>query len=116
MLFGSAIIGDWRWLLVQHADADLGFPKQCLALLEPLVKIQEVSEINYAYLYDRVAVAEHRPQRWGTQFGSDGEPQPIEDAANVDARRKAVGLGTMDEYRQKMRAMYGPPKPAPPTK
>lgn len=65
---------------------------------------------NYAYLYDRVAVAENRPQRFGTQFGPDREPRPIEDEANVDARRKAIGLGTMAEYRQQMRARYGPPK------
>ena len=29
------------------------------------------------------------------------------DPANIDARRKAVGLGTMAEYRVQMRKMYG---------
>ncbi len=98
------------WLLVQHADADVAFQKQCLALLEKAVAAGDADAQSHAYLYDRVAVAEKRPQRFGTQFGADGEPQPIEDEANVDARRKAIGLGTMAEYRAQMRAMYGAPK------
>lgn len=97
------------WLLVQHADADVAFQKECLALLEKSVAAGDADPQHHAYLYDRVAVAEHRPQRYGTQF-MDGKPQPIEDEANVDARRKAVGLGTMAEYKQQMEAMYGPAK------
>jgi hypothetical protein len=114
---GHRLIGEdganAAWLLVQHADAELAFQKQCLALMKPLVDAGDVAPRHYAYLYDRVAVAEQRPQRWGTQFGPDGEPQPIEDAAHVDERRKAVGLGTMAEYRQDMRRMYGPPAASP---
>ena len=97
------------WLMVQHADADVEFQRQCLALLEAALAAGDVEAQNYAYLWDRVAVADNRPQRWGTQF-KDGVPQPIEDEANVDARRKAVGLGTMAEYKRQMEKMYGPPK------
>jgi dienelactone hydrolase len=94
------------WLLVQHADQDVVFQKQCLALLEAALVAQDVDAQNYAYLYDRVAVAEKRPQRWGTQF-MNGTPQPIEDEANVDARRTAIGLSTMEQYKADMRRMYG---------
>lgn len=94
------------WLLVQHADLDPAFQKHCLELIEQAVAAKDASPVDYAYLYDRVAVAEKRPQRYGTQF-IDGKPQPIEDEANVDARRKAIGLGTMEEYKQQMREMYG---------
>jgi hypothetical protein len=97
------------WLLVQHADLDVEFQKQCLALIEKAVAANDAEPRDYAYLYDRVAVADKRPQRFGTQF-MNGDPQPIEDAANVDARRRSVGLGTMAEYREQMRAMYGDPK------
>jgi hypothetical protein len=111
---GRSLVGEdgahAAWLLVQHADADLAFQKQCLALIEPLVARGEAGAQDHAYLHDRVAVAEQRPQRFGTQFGPDGEPRPIEDEAHVDARRKAVGLGTMAEYRVQMRKMYGEPK------
>ena len=107
---GKSLVGEdaahAAWLLVQHADADRAFQKQCLALLDQAVKAGEASAIDYAYLYDRVAVGEDRLQRYGTQFKYD-QPHPIEDEANVDARRQAIGLNTMAEYRKDMERMYG---------
>jgi hypothetical protein len=97
------------WLLVQHADADVAFQKQCLALIEPLVAKGEVTAADHGYLYDRVAVNEQRPQRFGTQFGPDGKPRPVEDEARLDARRAAIGLTTMAEYTAQMKRMRAPP-------
>jgi hypothetical protein len=99
---GKKIVGvdgaNAAWLLVQHADADPAFQKDCLAKMEPLVQTGEVSGKDYAYLFDRVAIADGRPQRYGTQF--DGEDiAPLEDPAKVDERRKSVGLGTLAEYK-----------------
>ena len=95
---GKSLVGDdgsrRAWLLVQHADRDVAFQKECLALLEEAVKSGEADGVNLAYLADRVATAEGRKQVYGTQFG-DGEPLPIEDEANVDARRKAIGLAPL---------------------
>lgn len=114
---GASLIGEdganAAWLLVQHADLDVAFQKQCLALMEPLVERGEVAGAEFAYLYDRVAVAEKRPQRFGTQFDETREPRPIEDPEHVDERRAKVGLGTMAEYRQQMLRVYGPPPTAP---
>lgn len=107
---GQKLVGgagaDAAWLLVQHADRDVAFQKQCLTLLERAVASGDARPANYAYLYDRVAVAEKRPQRYGTQY-SDGQPAPLEDPAHVDRRRRSVGLGTMAAYREEMRAAYG---------
>ncbi len=107
---GKSLVGEdganGAWLLVQHADRDPEFQKQCLPLIEAATKTGEVPPQQYAYLYDRVATADDKPQRYGTQF-RNGEPFPIEDEAHVDERRKAVGLGTMAEYRDQMRQMYG---------
>jgi hypothetical protein len=86
------------WLLVQHADADPAFQKECLGLMEPLVTSGEVAGKDYAYLYDRVAISEGRKQRYGTQFDGD-DIAPLEDPAKVDLRRQSVGLGTLVEYR-----------------
>jgi hypothetical protein len=97
------------WLLVQHADRDLAFQKQCLALMQPLVASGDVAAIDVGYLDDRVAVAEGRPQTYGTQFGPDRQPRPMVDPDHVDTRRKAIGLGTMAEYRVQMHKMYGDP-------
>ena len=100
------------WLLVQHADADRPFQKQCLELMEKLPR-NEVIPINVAYLTDRVLVAEGKKQKYGTQFTQvDGkhQPQPIEDEANVDKRRKELGLSTMAEYTRQIEKMYGTKK------
>jgi hypothetical protein len=112
---GKSIVGEdgahAAWLLVQHAAKDPALQKDALALMKPMAATGEVTKADYAYLEDRVAVAEHRKQRYGTQFVGR-EPEPIEDEANVDARRKEIGLGTMAEYKQDILKMYGPDKPA----
>jgi hypothetical protein len=86
------------WLLVQHADRSPGFQKYVLELMTPMVTAGEVLRVNYAYLYDRVAVHDGRPQRYGTQMdcsGPEGGPGPmggLEDPANVDALRAGMGV------------------------
>ncbi|HPH70232.1 MAG TPA: hypothetical protein PLF40_30990, partial [Kofleriaceae bacterium] len=90
------------FLMVQHADKDLAFQRQCLALMQQALPTGEVDAMNVAYLEDRIAVAEHRPQRYGTQFINDTTPFPIADPAHVDERRAAVGLGTLSEYKKAM--------------
>jgi hypothetical protein len=89
------------WLLVQHADADLGFQKQCLELITRAAQEGEASWQDVAYLTDRVLVAEGKEQLYGTQIDmSSGEPVPfpIENEANVNQRRKSVGLGPLEDY------------------
>jgi hypothetical protein len=90
------------WLLVQHADLDRPFQREVLALLEPLAATGETNPANFAYLYDRVAVGEGRPQRYGTQgrcMGpGDWDPNPLEDASRVDEWRASVGLPPLAEY------------------
>jgi hypothetical protein len=111
---GRALVGEdgahAAWLLVQHADKDREFQKHCLQLLEKAVKAGDASGADLAYLTDRVLVAESKKQRYGTQFRlTDGklEPYPIEDEANVDRRRKGVGLSTLAEYRKTLEQVYG---------
>jgi hypothetical protein len=98
------------FLLVQHADADPSFQKKCLEMIIAAVEAKEASPSHMAYLTDRVLVAEGRPQRYGTQFHTvDGklQPRPVEDPANLDARRQSVGLPPMAEYIKQMQATYG---------
>ena len=59
---------------------------------------------NYGYLFDRIAVAENRPQRYGTQgeCRSPGrwEPNTLEYPDRVDALRAEAEIhGTLAEYR-----------------
>lgn len=111
---GKSLVGadgaNAAWLLVQHAGRDRVFQKRCLPLLAAAVKKGEATGIQLAYLTDRVRVGSGEKQVYGTQFHDvDGklEPQPIEDAANVDKRRKEVGLPSLAEYRKQMEKTYG---------
>lgn len=95
---------DAAWLLVQHADHDVAFQKEALALMAPLVDQNEVTKQNYAYLYDRVATNEGRPQRYGTQGQCTGahtwEPNQLEDPTQVDALRRSMNLPPLDDYKK----------------
>ena len=98
------------WLLVQHADGDPDFQERCLELLRAAVPAGEAGGTDLAYLEDRVAVAHGRPQVYGTQFHEvDGVmvPKPMVEPDNVDARRAAVGLGTLAEYAKQIHEVYG---------
>jgi len=93
------------WLLVQHADDDLAFQKEVLQKLEALYPQGEADPSNYAYLFDRVASNENRPQRYGTQGQRVGqgkwEPDTLEDPARVDEWRASVGLEPLEEYKKR---------------
>lgn len=90
------------WLLVQHADDDRSWQQEALKLMEPLVAQGEIKGSDVAYLKDRLSVAEHQPQPYGTQgqCGSSGTWQPfaIEDPAGVDQRRLAMKMQTLQDY------------------
>ncbi len=68
----------------------------------------EADRRHLSLLQDRVLVAEDKPQIFGTQLYFDEttgklELFPIEDAANVDARRLEVGMGPLAEYVKRAR-------------
>ncbi|HYC68341.1 DUF6624 domain-containing protein [Brevundimonas sp.] len=90
------------WLMAQHADRDRPFQRHVLTLLEPLVAEGEVSRSNYAYLYDRIAVGENRPQRYGSQGRCVSKgvwaPNDLEDPEGVQALRDAFDMGSLAEY------------------
>jgi hypothetical protein len=100
---------DFALVLVQHADRDISFQKQCLRMIDSLLTLGQVNAKNYAYLYDRVAVHEERPQRFATQgrcVGPDRwEPHPLENAAKIDSLRASAGLVQLEEYQERMHAL-----------
>lgn len=104
------------WLLVQHADRDPAFQLHVLDELNARPDHGGVGAQQYTLLVDRVLVAQHRPQRYGTQFKPvDGKLQadPIEDVAHVDRRRAAVGLPPLADYECVLRASYHMPVSSP---
>jgi hypothetical protein len=101
------------WLLVQHADHDIEFQKQCLSLMEQEPNT-EVSSHDVAYLTDRVRVHSGQPQIYGTQFKPDNPPfvpEEIENKENVEERRKQMGLGTLESSIDEMYRKYKIEKP-----
>ena len=96
------------WLLVQHADHDAAFQKECLTLMK-VAPESEVDRHDIAYLEDRVRVNSKQPQLYGTQFDVvDGSfiPQPIEEPDRVDERRQQMGLGTLEQGIREMEKKY----------
>lgn len=87
------------WLIAQHAVSRPNVMRRSLAELDRAAAAGDAPGWQAAYLADRVRVLEGRPQRYGTQrdWSDDGvmRPLPIEDEADVDARRAAVGLAPL---------------------
>ena len=103
--FGAQADHD-TWMLVQHADHDVVFQKEMLSKLKKLYSQKETNPTHYAYLYDRVAMHEGRPQRYGTQMNLvNGELvlHDIEDKEQVDTYRSSVGLPSLEKYMELMR-------------
>ncbi len=97
------------WLIIQHADHDVVFQRQCLKLMTD-ESVEDVPEEDIAYLYDRICVNEDRPQFFGTQFKNNAYgaygPEPIEILELVDERRRALGLDTLIEYKKRLEKKY----------
>jgi hypothetical protein len=96
------------WTIAQHSDQDVAFQKRALELLEAAVEDDQADPTEWAYLVDRVATNEGRPQVYGTQGGCvDGHAEigPLEDEANVEARRADVGLQPLANYLEEFSAV-----------
>jgi hypothetical protein len=112
---GRRLVGDdgaaAAWLIAQHALLDPELQRRCLEVLELAVDCGDAEPMHYAYLLDRVCMADGRDQVYGTQFvGSDDGrtvvPWPIEDRAGVDERRAKVGLPPVAENTRLMQEHY----------
>jgi len=107
------------FLLVQHADRDPAFQRASLAALSTPARRRGISGQEFAMLTDRVLVHEGKPQRYGTQVHPDpAHPGRIvmgalEDPAQLDARRAAVGMMPEADYQCILRAVYHLPDPGP---
>lgn len=88
------------WLIIQHAISQPAFMKKCADLLAQAVIEQQANPKNLAYLTDRIAVFEDRPQLYGTSFDWDDtgvlNPKPYDDLKKVNERRQSIGLNTLE--------------------
>ena len=103
---GRTLVGEagaeQAWLIAQHADHQIDSQRMFLAALVRAVDAGEAPARHAAYLTDRVAMNEGRPQLYGTQVErmEDGQavPWPIEKPDRVDERRMSVGLAPLSEH------------------
>jgi hypothetical protein len=101
---GKSLVGsdgaEVAWLIVQHAISLPEFLRKCLKLIEKAVTENEAEPYQYAYLYDRIAAFENRPQKYGTQsdWNESGmmEVWKLEDAGKVNEYRARVGLKPLE--------------------
>jgi hypothetical protein len=98
------------FLMVQHADKDVAFQKRYLEFLRGEFRKGDVPGDAVAMLEDRTRVSEGKKQRYGTQMtlvDGDIKIEPIDDEANVDKRRKEMGMTTLEEYVAQLRKYFG---------
>jgi uncharacterized protein DUF6624 len=84
------------WFIAQHAIGEPDFQRQALTLVQEKVKQGKVPAAQEAYLFDRIAMYEGRPQRYGTQSVpcADGQYRrwKTEDPEHLNERRAAIGM------------------------
>ena len=81
------------FLIIQHSNMDL--QKRFLPTIEAMADRDEALKSEYALMYDRIAVAEGRLQRYGTQMqcvNGQMQPFPTEDPEQLEARRAPMGF------------------------
>lgn len=99
------------WLVIQHAPLETQI--EYLPMLQESVKRGESRGSNLALLEDRVLMRQDKKQIYGSQIRTNPETgeayvYPIEDPANVNERRAAVGLGPIEEYVKRFGIEYKP--------
>jgi hypothetical protein len=101
------------WLIVQHSEK-VDLQHKVLFIIEKLIKEGEADPEKYALLYDKISLHYREfgiKQRYGSQFlfNEDGklEFSPCEgNLAQIDARRKELGLMPLSEYTKIILDMY----------
>ena len=110
---GNSMVGrdgeEAAFLFVQHDDKDTAFQSRCLGLVQKAYEAGEATGQDIALLTDRILVHRGQRQRYGSQakiVAGKIVVDPIEDEANVDKRRAALGLPPMKEYLEAFRKFY----------
>jgi hypothetical protein len=89
------------FLVLQHAPLET--MKRHFMTLQNAMNAGELNKESFALFDDRIRMYEERPQLYGSQVVRDEVSKklmfyPIEDEANVDKRRAAMGLPPLAQY------------------
>ncbi|WP_053842063.1 DUF6624 domain-containing protein [Xanthomonas graminis] len=98
------------FLIAQHATLDPTFQEQVLAQMQAALAQKEADPADFALLKDRVLLHQGKPQRYGTQFGTDPDGTMFldntQDLDGLDARRQAMGLPPIADYKKALSDLY----------
>ena len=86
-------VASTAFLVVQHSSLEMW--RRFVPVLEPLVAVGEVDGQSFALMYDRLALAEGRPQRYGSQVACQNNQWVVLDLEapqSVDERRREIGF------------------------
>nr|WP_252736462.1 DUF6624 domain-containing protein [Maribacter dokdonensis] len=99
------------WLMVQHSDHNPDFQKEVLKKMKSEVDKGNAKPSNYGLLVDRVMLNIGKQQVYGTQVDYNMEtgqafPRDLKDRAEINKRRKSIGLEPIEEYLNGMSEMH----------
>lgn len=111
---GKSLVGkenaSLAFMVIQHSDAET--QRKYLPLLTKAAEKGELPKQSLALLIDRVKTELNEKQVYGTQLwqmGNSVKLYPIADEANVNVRRKKVGLPPLETYLQQWNIKYKVP-------
>ena len=85
-----------------------------MPLLEQMASEKLIEKDDFAVLFDRVALGQNLPQRYGSQtvqFGTPGDMQlyvwPVENPATLDSLRESVDLSPLANYLEQLAEITG---------
>ena len=100
------------WIVIDHQS--LENQEKYLPLIEQMALDGRIGADEYATLFDRVAMKNERPQRFGTQSIQFGEFDnmslclwPVESPEKVDSLRTTVGLSPLADYLRQLTTAMG---------
>jgi hypothetical protein len=106
------------FLIAQHAISRPALQRRALDCVLDAIPAGDANPLDAAYLADRIAMFEGRPQIFGTQFDWDEgglmSPAPCIEPESIDVRRASVGLPPIAETIAEMRAQIAADGEQPP--
>jgi len=114
---GPDVVGskgnDALFVVIQHADSAIR--DKYLPMMRTAVKNGKAQASQLALMEDRSALEHGKKQIYGSQIARDEKTnkyyiRPIEDEPNVDIRRVAVGLSSLEDYARQWDIDYKLPK------
>ncbi|WP_370899772.1 DUF6624 domain-containing protein [Chryseobacterium gossypii] len=93
------------FIVIQHADK-LSTMEKYLPIMKEAAKKGNADKSQLAYLIDRIEINNNRKQIYGSQYSTDKNGKTyinnLIDSANVNTRRKFMGLGPVEDYIRSM--------------